>query len=559
MVSPSSSPKVEPSTLPVTVTTPGDKSSTQVNDADDQATIAPPPKKKDARFWLIFVAICASTFLSALELTSVSTALPTIVEDLHGHDFAWVGSAYTLGSTAFMPMSGGLADIFGRRPVMLASLVIFAVGSAICGAAPNMSALIAGRTVQGIGGGGILTLTDIIVADLVSLAERGPYMGIVGAVWSIASAIGPPVGGAFAERNWRWLFYINIPIVGLAIVLVLLFLNLSTPKEPFNEKIRRIDWIGNFLVIGSTTSVVLALTWAGAVHPWKSYQVLVPLIIGLLSLIATFAYEFNWATEPILPRELLWNRTSLSGYLGVFLHGILVTGIVYYLPTYYQGARGASPVKSGVDIFGIAFTVAPFAILTGISAVVFKKYRPQNYVAWVITTIGLGLLSMIEADSSMAKSIGFQVIIGIGAGILYASTTFPVLAPLPVTLNASALALLAFIRTFAGTYGVAIGSSVLQTELGKRLPPEFSALFPGGTEIAFSAIPFIGSLEEPLRTQVREAFADSLAVLWRVFIGIAGAGFISVFLMKEIPMSTETDERWAMEQAEKKQSGEEKA
>ncbi|KAH7336904.1 iron permease [Rhizoctonia solani] len=540
MASPSTSPRVVSGTLPAT--TPGEKSPTQSVDAGDQATIAPAPQKKGARFWLIFVAICASTFLSALELTSVSTALPTIVEDLHGHDFAWVGSAYTLGSTAFMPMSGGLADIFGRRPIMLASLIIFAVGSAICGAAPNMSALIAGRTIQGIGGGGIITLTDIIVADLVSLAERGPYMGIVGAVWAIASAIGPPVGGAFAERNWRWLFYINIPIVGVAIVLVLLFLNLNTPKEPFNEKIRRIDWIGNLLVIGSTASVVLALTWAGALHPWKSYQVLVPLIIGLLGLVATFIYEFNWATEPILPRELLWNRTSLSGYLGIFLHGILITGIVYYLPMYYQGSKGASPVKSGVDLFGVAFTV-----LTGISAVIFKKYRPQNYVAWVITTIGLGLLSMIKADSSIAKSIGFQVVIGIGAGILYASTNFPVLAPLPVSLNASALALLAFVRTFAGTYGVAIGSS--------RLPAEFSALFPGGTEIAFSAIPVIASLEEPLRTQVREAFADSLAVLWRVFIGIAGAGFISVFLMQEIPMSNETDERWAMEQARRKNLG----
>ncbi|CUA72529.1 hypothetical protein RSOLAG22IIIB_04926 [Rhizoctonia solani] len=450
MVSPSPSPKVESSTLPAN--TLSEKSPAQLVDAGDQTTMAPTSQKKDARFWLIFVALCASTFLSALELTSVSTALPTIVDALHGQEFAWIGSAYTLGSTAFMPMSGGLADIFGRRPIMLASLVIFAVGSAICGAAPNMSALIAGRTIQGIGGGGIITLTDIIIADLVSLAERGPYMGIVGAVWAIASAIGPPVGGAFAERNWRWLFYINVPITGLAVVLVLLFLNLNTPKDSFSEKIRRIDWIGNILVIGSTTSV-----------------------------------------------------------------------------------------------------------LTGISAVVFKKYRPQNYVAWVITTIGLGLLSTIKADSPMVKSVGFQVVFGIGAGILYESITFPILAPLPVTLNASALALLAFIRTFAGTYGVAIGSSVLQTELGKRLPSEFSALFPGGTEIAFSAIPFIASLEEPLRTQVGEAFADSLAVLWRVFIGIAGAGFISVFLMREIPMSDETDERWALEQAGNKQSGDEQA
>ncbi|KAF8755099.1 Iron permease [Rhizoctonia solani] len=475
MVSPSSSPRVEPGALPIAAM--DNKSPVQSLDAGDQATITPASQKKGARFWLIFVAICASTFLSALELTSVSTALPTIVEALHGHDFAWVGSAYTLGSTAFMPMSGGLADIFGRRPVMLASLVIFAIGSAICGAAPNMSALIAGRTIQGIGGGGILTLTDIIVADLVSLAERGPYLGIVGAVWAIASAIGPPVGGAFAESNW----HINIPIVGIAIVLVLLFLNLNTPKEPFNEKIRRIDWVA---------------------HP-PSRAVM----------------ESN---------QSQWIFGSISSWNTGYWYCLLSARIL-------QGSKGASPIRSGVDLFGIAFTVAPFAILTGISAVVFKKYRPQNYVAWVITTIGLGLLSMVKADTSMAKSIGFQIIIGVGAGILYASTNFPVLAPLPVSLNASALALLAFIRTFAG-----------HTELPSAhlfSKPSFPNVF----------------LPEPLRTQVREAFADSLAVLWRVFIGIAGAGFISVFLMKEIPMSNETDERWAMEQAEKKESGVERA
>ncbi|KAG9121240.1 hypothetical protein FRC07_002889 [Ceratobasidium sp. 392] len=497
--------------------------------SDDQVTVvegaspAPEaPAKKGLRFWLIFLALCVSTFLSALELTSVSTALPTIIESLDGHEFAWVGSAYTLGSTAFMPMSGGLAEIFGRRSIMLASLLIFAVGAAVCGAAQSMNMLIAGRTIQGIGGGGILTLTDIIVADLVPLAERGPYLGIVGSVWAIASAIGPPIGGAFAESDWRWLFYMNLPLVGIAIALVFAFLRLSTPKDSFRHKITRIDWIGNFLVIGSTTSTVIALTWAGARYPWSSYRVLVPLIVGLAGLGVTLAYEFTLAVEPIIPRELLSNRTSLSGYLGTFFHGVIFTGVVYYLPIYFQASKGDSPIQSGVDLFGIAFTTAPFGIFTGISTVVFKKYRPQNYIAWAFVMVGMGLLSILKYDSSKANAIGFQILVGIGGGILYASTTFPILAPLPISRNAPALALFAFIRTFAGTYGVAIGSSVLQTELTRRLPAQFSAQFPGGSDIAFSAIPFVGALEEPLRSEVRAAFADSLGIVWKVMVGIAG-------------------------------------
>ncbi|KAG8694924.1 hypothetical protein FRC08_008173 [Ceratobasidium sp. 394] len=160
----------------------------------------------------------------------------------------------------------------------------------------------------------------------------------------------------------------------------------------------------------------------------------------------------------------------------------------------------------------------------------------------------MGLLSTLKYDSSKANSIGFQILIGTGAGILYASTTFAILAPLPVSRNAPALALFAFIRTFAGTYGVAIGSSVLQTELSRRLPSQFTAQFPGGSDIAFSAIPFISALEEPLRSEVRAAFADALAVLWKVMIGISGMGLISTLLMREVPMNTETDEKWAMEQ-----------
>lgn len=181
--------------------------------------------------------------------------------------------------------------------------------------------------------------------------------------------------------------------------------------------------------------------------------------------------------------------------------------------------------------------------------------------------VGTGLLSTLKADSSTQDWIGFQVshtkllplpifhiaifqlLIGIGGGILYASTTFAILAPLPVSRNASALALFAFLRTFAGTYGVAVGSSVLQTELGRRLPAEFSAQFPGGSEIAFSTIPFISGLGEPLRGQVREAFAGSLEVLWQVMIGVSGMGLISTALMKEVPMNTETDEKWAIEHA----------
>ncbi|KAG8973831.1 hypothetical protein FRB93_001660, partial [Tulasnella sp. JGI-2019a] len=471
------------------------------------------------RFWLIIVSLMVATFLSALDLTSVSTALPIIVQDLNGSDFVWVGASFSLGSTAFLPLSGGLAQIFGRRPVVLGSLAFFFIGSAVSGAAQNMNMLIAGRTLQGIGGGGILSLTEIIVGDLVSLRYRGPFMGIFGAVWAIASAIGPPIGGVFAEHNWRWLFYLNLPLAAIAIGLVFVFLHLKAPEGDFKSQMRRMDWVGNGLVVGATTSVVLALAWAGVQYSWNSAHILAPLIVGFFGLVAFMLWEAKWASEPVVPWQLVNNRTSFFGYLTVFLHGIASTAAVFYFPVYFQASQLQKPIQSGVSLFGIAFTVAPAAIVCGILVAKFNRYIPQNLAGWAFTTLGFGLMSMITVSSPKGWQIGFQIVCGIGLGLIYAAPTFPVLAPLPTSETAHALALFAFVRNFAQTFGVTIGSTILQNELKKKLPPAFlETVSSRGAEIAYAVIPVVGSLQEPLQSQVRDAFAQSVQVIWRVMI-----------------------------------------
>ncbi|KAG8903877.1 hypothetical protein FRB99_002613 [Tulasnella sp. 403] len=505
-------------------------------------------------FWLIFIAMMVSTFLSALDFTSVATALPTIVEDLHGTEFVWIGSAFALGSTAFLPLSGGLAEIFGRRPVVLGCLAFFGLGSALAGAAQNMNMMIAARTIQGVGGGGILSLTEIVVADLVPLSKRGTYMGLIAAVWAVASAIGPPVGGAFSQSNWRWLFYINLPLTGIAMVLVFFFLRMKTPQDDLRTKLARMDWTGNFLVVVATTITVIALTWAGVKYPWSSYRVLVPLILGLVGLAAFFGYEFKFAKEPVVPLRLFSNRTSLFGYITTFLHSLVATSILYYLPVYFQGALLQGPIHSGVSIFGNSFTIAPFAMIAGASVAVFKVYQPQNFVGWALMTIGVGLLSLLRASTSKGEWVGFQLIEGVGMGILYSVTTFPVLAALPLNETAHALAVFTFLRTYAQTWGVTIGATILQNELKKKLPEAFlSVVSEQGAEIAYAIIPQVPHLPEPLRTQVREAFADSLKVIWYVMAAISAVGFLFVFAMKELPMADVTDENWGIEQNEKAQ------
>ncbi|TBU31313.1 MFS general substrate transporter [Dichomitus squalens] len=516
-------------------------------------------RKKGVVFWLIFLSICVALFLSALELTAVSTALPTIAHDLHASDFVWVGSAYALSSTAFLPMSGGIAQMFGRRPALLGALALFALGSGICGGASSMTMLIAGRTVQGLGGGGIQSLSSIIVADLVTLQERGLYAGLFGLTWSIAGVIGPVVGGSLAnEGQWRWLFYLNLPICGAAAICTQLFLKLPTPPGTFSEKMKRLDWIGNTLIIGGTTAVTIALTWGGVTAPWHSAQVLVPLIIGLVLLVLFMLWEARWASHPLVPISLLSNRTSLSGYIQTFFISVVALAVVYYLPTYFQGCKDASPIKSGVMLLGLA-TLAPAALLAGVIVNRSHRYRPQMWFGWCLVLLGLGLLTTLKAQDGVSRAIGFSVLVGVGIGSLYSTVIFPVQAPLPVSQNARALAFLQFLRSFAGVWGVTIGATVLQNELQQRVSPSFLENFPQGVGIAYAIIPQIPSLPGPLKSDIHGAFAGSLQVVWQVLIGIAGIGFISSLFMEGLPLHAALDEEWTLgnqEATEKKRDPE---
>lgn len=495
------------------------------------------------------VAICVSLFLSALEYTAVSTALPTITHDLKGEDFVWVASAYSLASTSLLPMSGGMANILGRRTTMLIFLALFALGSALCGSAQSMDWLIAARAVQGAGGGGILSITSIIISDLVPLRERAIYNGLIGLTWAVASAIGPVVGGGLAQRGqWRWLFYLNLPVVGVAAILITLFVKMKTPEGSLKEKLARMDWIGNFLIVASSSAVVIALTWGGVRYPWTSPNVLVPLILGFVGMALFMVYEALVAKEPLVPFELISNRTSLSGYIQTFIAPTVMIASIYFMPIYFQACLGHSPMRSGVDILACAMTLGPMLVVTGVTIAVSKRYRPQLWVGWGLLVLAMGLFSIVKADTPLRNSIGFSVLLGLGAGIIYAATYFPVLAPLPVSQNANALAFFAFCRSFAGVWGVTIGTAVLQTQLGKKLPADFIEKFPGGVAIAYSAIPIIPSLPEPFRSEVRKAFADSLAVIWQVMIGVGAIGLLSCFFMKALPLHTSVDEKWGIEQ-----------
>ncbi|KAJ7917185.1 iron permease [Mycena leptocephala] len=452
--------------------------------------------KRDFRFWGVFAAIMVSAFTSALDLTAVSTALPVITDELHGTQFVWVGSAYALSSTAFLPMSGGVAEVFGRRLVL-------------CGAAPTMNFLIAGRTVQGLGAGGLTSLTQIVLSDLVPLRDRGAFNGLIGFL-SSEHGLSPPssarLGGVLADHGvWRWLFYLNIFTSAFAAILVVLFLRLKTPAGTVREN--SVAWTGwNFIVIASSSAVIIALTWGGIQYPWSSSKVLVPLCLGCWDWPSFWSTRLNSPSTPsYVPHSLMSTTTGLSGYLQTFIASVVMIASIC-----------ASPTASGNIIAGLTISRT-------------KHYRPQLWLAWCLVMVSAGAH-------------------GCRIGILTTATYFPVLAPLPISENAHALAFFIFTRAFGQVWGVTIGATVLQNRLAQHLPKSFEGVFPQGTQIAYAVIPLIPTLPPDVAAATREAFASALGVMWQVMIGIGALGLVVSLAMKHMSLHSDTDEKWGVDE-----------
>ncbi|KAN0098036.1 hypothetical protein V8E55_002482 [Tylopilus felleus] len=278
-------------------------------------------------------------------------------------------------------------------------------------------------------------------------------------------------------------------------------MDLPIPPGSYREKLSRMDWIGNFLVIASTVAYTIGLTWGGITAPWGSAKVLVPLVFGLVGLGVFIAYEAVLAKYPLVPFSLMTNRTSLSGYMQTFYTFVTSFAVVYYYPVYFQACKGASPVLSGIYALALG-SVAPAGIITGISIKLTGRYRPQMWIGWILTIVGFGLLSTIRATDAVGKSIGYLVLLGCGVGLLSATPMYHIQAPLPVTQNAPSMAFMWFLRSLASVWGITIGSTVLQNELAKKLSPSFIASIPQGTAIMYALIPELATFPPQTLSEV---------------------------------------------------------
>ncbi|CAI7632913.1 unnamed protein product [Penicillium bialowiezense] len=466
----------------------------------------PTTTKKSFGFYAIIVALALTSLLTSLEATITSTALPTITADLGSANlYVWVVNGYYLTQTAFQPFFGQMADIYGRRWPMITSAAIFTLGSGVAGGSKNIQMLIAGRLLQGIGSGGILVLTEIIICDLLPLRERGKYLGMI----------------------------CNI-----------------------------LHGHGNLLFVLSMVSILIALAWAGTQYAWSSYQVLVPILLGFAGAAVFLLYESSsYCVNPVMPLYIFANRTSGTTFAVTFLHTLSSISMMYFLPVYFQAVLGASPSRSGVQLLPTILFMIPGAIAGGTLLSKFGRYRPLQHAGLALMVIGFGLLTLLSENSNTGQWVGYQLVGALGTGLALPVLLPAVQAPLADKDTAVSAAAWSFIRTFGFIWGTIISTAVFNNRFDILAPritdTSISKLLIGGRAYEYGTKIFINSIADPVTAaEVRSVYVDALNVVWYVSLAFSGLGFLLVFLEKEVPLRKELDTKFAIEEKEKKNKSE---
>ncbi|GKZ85569.1 hypothetical protein AnigIFM56816_011537 [Aspergillus niger] len=510
----------------------------------------PPPQRQHRgwRFWAVFPGLCFAILLAALDTSVLATALPTIVDQLHsGSLYIWTINGYFLAVAAVQPITGQASDLFGRRYPMIISVVLFALGSGLCGGASTTEMLIAARIVQGLGGGGIFVMVDIIAADLVALRERQKFMSIIMGTFALGTFIGPVLGGAIVTKTtWRWVFYINLPVAGIALVLVTLFLRVKWNREgTLKDRLARVDFSGNMILSAAIVAILIALTWGGTTYTWSSWHTLVPLLVGALGLVLFGLHQEYVAREPTMPHRVYSNTTSLVAYILTFLHGIIMSWLSFFLPIYFQVMLRASPMRSGVDILAIVIPLMPAGIVGGLMVAMTGRYKPTIILGYSLISVGVGLLTLLTDKSSTATWVIFQIITGIGGGLSLTSTLPAVQAPLPEKDVAIATASWAFVRSFGAIWGAAIPAAVFNSKFDSQLShisdEATRNLLARGGAYEHATKLFIEAFDNnpALQHEILDVYQSCLKLVWQVLLAFSLAAFPLAVCIPQVELRKE--------------------
>ncbi|KAJ6581824.1 MFS general substrate transporter [Mycena capillaripes] len=513
--------------------------------------------------FLVMAGLGITMFLASLDNTIVTTALPTITAELHGtaSDYSWTGVAYMLMGTqilcsaACIPLWGKLSDVVGRKvnwsasssskflrvheltepqAVLYPCIALFLLGSGLCGAATSMPFLIACRAVQGVGGGGVVVMVQVVLSDIVSLQDRGKYSSVIGGSWGVASVLGPLLGGIVTEKaSWRWCFWLNLPTGGVAAIM-LLFLKLNPVRKlTLAEFFQKFDFLGIFLLMAGTGTLLAGFSIASD-NGWNEPATIALLVTGPVLLSLAAVVESRTTRMAAIPPRLLKTRTTLALFGIDFLQGIGFMCTNFYLPVVFQGVNGDSALRSGFKMISVALGGSLTTTMVGPLVTVTKRTRPFIWTGTALMTVGAGLLTSLNEKSSLGTELGFTLVQGIGTGMLFQPPLIALQAAMPLKDMAACTGAYYLVRNLGTTLGVSLGGAAFQSQLARRLraipalagTSAYASILQGN----YKDIKLIMPLE--LRQQVVVALSRSLRTIFIVLTPLAGTTFLLSFLVR---------------------------
>ena len=496
------------------------------------ASVAVPAPIDRSRVRVIFAGLMLVMLLAALDQTIVATALPTIVGDLGGLDrLAWVTSAFLLAQTVVTPIYGKLGDLYGRKRILQSAVILFLVGSALCGQANGMSELIAFRAVQGLGAGGLIVLTQAVIGDVVPPRERGKYQGLFGAVFGVASVAGPLLGIIVQAVSWRWIFYVNLPI-GLGALAVLAA---TLPATRGRER-PVIDYLGAGLLAGALSAIVLVTSLGGTTWAWGSAQVILIGALGI-GLLALFLAAERRAREPVLPLKLLRDRVFAVAATLSLIVGFALFGSVTFLPLYFQTVDGATPTGAGLRLIPMMAGVLVMSIVSGQLISRTGRYRAFPIAGTAVIVVGLLLLSRLDVGTSTALSALYLLVFGLGLGSVMQVLVLVVQNAVDYELLGTATSGVTLFRGVGGSLGAAVFGTIFTSRLTSELSGTLSG--PLGQQVSSGGRltgTQVANLPQAARDAYENAYVNALRPVFLAAAGVVLLGFALSWFLQERPL-----------------------
>jgi len=532
------------------------------NQAQNSPSQTPVAQATHKEIMVILSGLMVGMLLAALDQTIVSTALKSIVEDFNGlSHYTWVVTAYLLTSTASTPLYGKISDLYGRRPVFQFAIVTFLIGSFLAGAAQNMGQLIAFRAIQGLGAGGLMALTFVIIGDLVSPRERGRYQGYFGAVWGLSAVAGPLLGGFFSDSptvfgiaGWRWIFYINLPFGILALILTSSSLRTSNIRREHS-----IDYAGAILMVASVTALLIGISVFGPENGWADSKTLGSLALAFV-LAVLFLLQEKRALEPILPLDLFKNHTfSLTSALG-FIIGAGMFGAIIMLPLFLQVVQGDSATAAGLKLIPFMLGIVSMSILSGKLISKHGHYKRYPVMGLAIMTVGILALSTLNETTPFWELAIYALLIGAGLGLSMQTVVIALQNSVEMKDLGIATSANTFFRSVGGTVGVAIFGSLYASQLAIKIPEGVAKLADTNPLALIGATPekfeqlknsttVISEFSAELQAVVYHGFVESFQVVFLSAAPITAIGFVLALFMREVPLRTSAEHHAATQEA----------